>query len=185
MGHFDIVAAVNFRKTADGRVIFQPWGVYGRGYEVPTKKKYDETRTFMKNFFIAAALLGGFGALVGVWLTVLLVVPGMCVAYRVRIMSLTQGLAEVEQTGPLSERIKKTYRRQAAMSSFARLWLLLIGVVFFFVMWIAILLSHPEARGDPGMLILIVVFGVCVVAAGYMIWLKRGLVGKPDPPDLP
>lgn len=183
MGHFDILADSAFRKMADGRVIFVAGGKFGRGYEVPTKEKYDEIRTFMKNFMIACVVLGGVAALVGVLLTVFLIVPGMYVAYRVRVRSLTRGLTEVEQTDPWIQRMKEHHRRQAAISNFARFWLFLIISVLFLVMGIAMLLSDAEAKGYLQMvpIFVIVLFGFCAVGAGYMIWVKHGLAGKPDP----
>ena len=181
MRHFDILADSAFRKMADGRVIFVAGGKFGRGYEVPTKEKCDEIRTFMKNFMIACVALGGVAALVGVLLTVFLIVPGMYVAYRVRVRSLTRGLTEVEQTDPWIQRMKEHHRRQAAISSFARFWMMEIIVVVGLVICIATLLLHPKAEGDPALLFLIVVFGFCAVGAGYMIWVKHGLAGKPDP----
>ena len=184
MGHFDIVADSSFKKTADGRVIFQPWGVYGLGYEVPTKEIYDEIRSFVSHFTLGGILLGILGVMFG-WLSLLLVLSGICVAYRVRIRFLTRGLAEVEQPGLLTERLKGDHRRHAAATSFTKLWLLQIGAVFFLVVSIAMLLSHTEAIGDLGLVFLIALFGFCVVVGGYMIWVKHGLAGKPDPFDLP
>jgi len=40
MGYFEAIAASSFTTDAGGRHLFFPWGVFGKGYIVPTEDDY-------------------------------------------------------------------------------------------------------------------------------------------------
>jgi hypothetical protein len=44
MGYFEALAASSFITDSEGRRVFFPWGVLGRGYVVPTDHEYERLR---------------------------------------------------------------------------------------------------------------------------------------------
>lgn len=58
MGFFPDLSGGAFKTSADGRHVFYPWGMLGRGYELESPKEYRHLRIGM-NLYVFAILLGG------------------------------------------------------------------------------------------------------------------------------
>ena len=41
MGYFDALTSSYFKTTPDGRKLFFPWGVLGRGYTIDSEQDYE------------------------------------------------------------------------------------------------------------------------------------------------
>jgi hypothetical protein len=71
MGYFDAVTSVSsFRITADGRKVFFPWGVLGRGYATASERDYRRLRQQVKllslgGLLLASSLVNGPASLKG------------------------------------------------------------------------------------------------------------------------
>ena len=72
MGYFDALTSRCFKTAQDGRKLFFPWGVWGRGYAVASEQDYERLRRQVKAYMVAslvpiigaAALQAYVGALV-------------------------------------------------------------------------------------------------------------------------
>lgn len=54
MGYFEDLASRSFKTTEDGRRLFFPWGVFGRGYVIASEDDYQLLRTQMKAYTVIA-----------------------------------------------------------------------------------------------------------------------------------
>jgi len=57
MGYFDGLTSGYFKTARDGRRLFFPWGVWGRGYVVGSELDYERLRGQIKIFVIAGMAL--------------------------------------------------------------------------------------------------------------------------------
>ncbi|WP_155253510.1 hypothetical protein [Bradyrhizobium japonicum] len=57
MGYFQGLTSSSFKTTEDGRRLFFPWGVLGRGYLVGSEEKYGRLRKQMKTYIVVSVLL--------------------------------------------------------------------------------------------------------------------------------
>jgi hypothetical protein len=84
MGYFDALSSASFKTSHDGRRLFFPWGVLGRGYvieyEQDAKRIEQEIKIFM---IVALILIIGFGE-VGSYLQSFVVAALLTGVYTVR-----------------------------------------------------------------------------------------------------
>ena len=165
MGYFDALTSSCFKTAQDGRKLFFPWGVWGRGYAVASEQDYERLRRQVKAYMVAslvpiivtAALQAYVGALV---IGVLLVA-----FYLVWMRFLLRGLL------PSDERlsVQGSMTAQARAHSAAGLWFLEIGALAFVGIVIIVI--------DPGNWLMalgsIVFFGFCAAVAARMLILRR------------
>jgi hypothetical protein len=51
MSYFDRLNSVYFKTARDGRKLYFPWGLWGRGYVVPSEQDYERLRRQLKTFW--------------------------------------------------------------------------------------------------------------------------------------
>src|SRR5687767_9421400 len=56
-GYFNALTSGAFKVTPDGRRLFFPWGVLGRGYEIPSESDYQRLHRLMKIYVVASLVL--------------------------------------------------------------------------------------------------------------------------------
>src|SRR5438552_8459156 len=96
MGYFDALAGGSF-KQIDGRWVFYPWGVVGRGYVIPTEQRYVEIRSWVKRSLqLWLPLVVVMGILVG-WLYSFALLPVFSLWYWSRVRRLAQELEPATQ----------------------------------------------------------------------------------------
>ena len=162
MGYFDALAGGSF-KQIDGRWVFYPWGVVGRGYVIPTEQRYVEIRSWVKRWLqLWLPLVVVMGILVG-WLYSFALLPVFSLWYWSRVRRLAQELEPATQRLTVGE----SYRAQARGHSLPMLWLLELGSVAFVVAGGVIFALDP-AHGLLGA-VTVAFFGACAVAIGFMI----------------
>jgi|ERR1043165_3555311 hypothetical protein len=169
MGYFDALTSSSFKSGADGRQVFFPWGVLGRGYALPSQEAYHALRSKLKIYMMVA-----LAAIIGTSVTrMYLVAAGITAVlvgfYVVWVQFLLRSLVPVDETLSLRE----SYTAQARAHSAFTLWALEI-VALVFVIGSALILAFSRqnwAAAVGG----IVFFGFCAVAIGFMIvQRKRG-----------
>jgi hypothetical protein len=57
MGYFDGLTSGSFKTTQDGRRLFFPWGVLGRGYSLASEQDYRRLRQQVKGYMIVSLVL--------------------------------------------------------------------------------------------------------------------------------
>jgi hypothetical protein len=167
MGYFNVVTNGYFKTAQDGRKLFLPWGVLGRGYIIASEQDYLRLRQQIKIYTVVMLVLviGSVslqGKLGGFVIATLL--TGF---YLVWTRYLLRGLQRSDERMSLQESIAS----QARAFSPLVLWLLEIlalafvgGGIFIFIV-------------DPGnwliALVSIVLFGLVAVKGASMIVLRR------------
>jgi hypothetical protein len=55
MAYFDPLISGSFKTASDGRRLFFPWGIYGRGYVIPSEEEYERLRHKLRIFLLLCA----------------------------------------------------------------------------------------------------------------------------------
>ena len=158
-----------FTKTAqDGRKVFYPRGVVGRGYVIASeedeerlKQKFAVFLVIVPILIVAGHVLWGYPGSLGVGALIL-------VCYAIYVPRLT---ANMEPSGE-GRSLTEAYRAQARKHSSARLWSWTITGIFVVCLGIAFSVSMPE--NATKFVFLIVVGGLLAAFSGWMLALRRG-----------
>ncbi len=160
---------VTFRRGADGRMLFFPWGPFGRGYVLESDEQYAKLRRRMILWlvvyvFLATSAWAGYGPAVG-----MAVASFMVAASVVWLLRFTRRLE------PSDERLSvlATWRHQAESSRVTTLWISEIVGVLFVLGAVYVLTVAQDWRGWLTGGGAIVFFGFCTAASTYMIIVKR------------
>ena len=57
MGYFDALTSGYFKTAPDGRKLFFPWGILGRGYTIDSDPDYERLRRQVKAYTIVSLVL--------------------------------------------------------------------------------------------------------------------------------
>jgi predicted lysophospholipase L1 biosynthesis ABC-type transport system permease subunit len=174
MGYFDALTSAYFKTAQDGRKLFFPWGMWGRGYVIPSEQDDARLRRQMKAFtVISLALIVGVVS-VQTWPWIL----ALCALIVVFQLFWTRHLARGLQ--PSSERLSMTesITAQARAHGPVGLWVLEIASLVFVAGGLIILIADP----DNWMIALgtIAFFGLCAAVFATMLAL-RGRASAPQP----
>ena len=139
MGYFDALTSGYFKTAPDGRKLFFPWGVLGRGYTIDSEQDYERLRRQVKAYTIVSlVLIVGVTALqayVGA-----VVIGALLIAFYLGWMRyLLRGLRSSDERLSLQD----SMTLQARAHSPTGLWLLQIGALVFVALGIFILVVDP------------------------------------------
>ena len=165
MGYFDALTSGAFKTAKDGRRLFFPWGVLGRGYVLASEQDYERLHRQIKIFMIVALVLivGTMTAqlYVGAAITVLLMA-----GYVVWTMYVLRGLQPSDEGLSLEESMTS----QALTHNAGFLWAAAIGSFLFVAVGILMLIFAP----DQWLIALasIIFFGLCAASIARMLVLR-------------
>jgi hypothetical protein len=167
VGYFDALTSGAFKSAPDGRRLFFPYGVIGRGYVLPSEEAYQRLYGQLKTFTIVALVLiiGASALLAFLWAAVIAVLLilfyGAWASYAVRRLA------------PSDERLslQESMSTQAVTHNAAMLWATEIGSLVFVAAGVFMLLTSPDSRLIA--LVSIGFFGVCAVAFARMLMLRK------------
>ena len=169
MGYFDGLASGSIKKDAEGRTVFYPLGVLGRGRVLPNEAAEQRVREFLIRYYkVSLPVIIGLGALVN-WLWSAALVPVFMAWFYFGTKSLVAGYPYSDSKLTL----KEGYANSAAAHNAFTLWALLICSVLFVVGGI---LMASTAHATEQRLIgvgSVAFFGLTSVALGYMLWARR------------
>jgi hypothetical protein len=167
MGYFDALVSGSFKTTADGRAVFFPFGVLGRGYEVGSERDHASLR-----FKVKAWIIGGIIWAVGM-LELLGTVPGLIAAAALLALYCTWTGYLTRGMRPSDERLslRESFTAQARVQNPILLWAAEIAAIALLLVSFAMLAAEPENWLVA--VFMIVVFGACAIAFGYMLVLRR------------
>jgi Ca2+/Na+ antiporter len=171
MGYFDALASANFKTASDGRRLFFPWGMWGRGYAIASEQDYQRMRRQFKIYYIVALVLIISSAALQNYVAEAVIVALLMGFYLVWTRSLQQGLR------PSDERLsmQESMTAQARAYSATGLWLLEIIALVFIATGIAILVFDPSrwltGLASTGF------FGFGAVMFARMLFMRRGPTG--------
>jgi hypothetical protein len=166
MGYFDAVTSSAFKTTEDGRRLFFPWGVLGRGY-VLSERQYEKLRGQVKIYMIVTLVLVIAMAVLKEYLATAVVVAFLIGFYLIWMKFV---LAELQ---PSEERLslEESMTSQAITHNPVMLWFLTILSFLFAAAGVLILIVDPSswviALGG------IVFFGLCALMMTRMLMLRR------------
>lgn len=167
MGYFEGLTSGYFKTTPDGRRLFFPWGVLGRGYVVGSELDYERLRGQIKIFVIAGmALMLGTVALQR-FLAGLLVLAALYVFYLAWTRYLVRGLQQSDERLSLLESMNLQAREQSPIL----LWVAGIGSIVLVAASVLIFALDPDnwLAVTAGL----VVFGLCAASTAFMLTLRR------------
>lgn len=167
MGYFDAITSAAFKTMPDGRRLYFPWGVLGRGYAIPTDAEYNRLRRQTKiNSAVSLVLIIAVAMMQHIPWT--LGVGGILTAAYA-------GWAYVQsrRLQPTDERL--TYREslstQAILHNKVVLWMMEVVSILYVVTGLVMLFLDPQSWLIA--LTSIVFFGACAVIFARMLMLRK------------
>ncbi len=156
-----------FKTTTDGKRIFFPNGVLGKGFVVDSDETYQRLRAYYKwrflFVFFAAAILPKLFTWYGVFLAVVL----FGLAYRFSIGQLTKDLPIADERMTFQDALENNARTFALGA--VTLWFVVVFGVFF--LFIGAILTTAPATRYPGL-------GIALFGMTVMFWAVRTLIKK-------
>ena len=167
MGYFDGLTDGIFKTDSEGRFLFYPWGVLGKGYVLPDDSKKQEVRQFVSLWYkVSLPAIIVVGAGIG-WIFTLGLLPLLLPWYFFTMARLLRGLATTSTRLTLRE----SYTNSAKSHTTGSLRFLLALSILFVLAGLVIVLLN---KGDWIIgLASILFFGLCAIAIGYMMKLKK------------
>jgi hypothetical protein len=165
MGYFEGLADAAFKNDADGRTLFYPWGIFGRGVVVPTEQEAERLRKFQQRTYMIA--LPGFLAMqfvVGFWL-VLLLLPPFLVWHHFKLKHMIRNFQTASDKLTMAESTRNSARSHNLSLLIAmELFSLMFVAAGFWMLWL----------GEAPLIALMCLwlFGLCAVVFARMIAVK-------------
>jgi hypothetical protein len=167
MGYFDALTSSYFKTAPDGRKLFFPWGVLGRGYAFASEQDYERLRRQVKAYTVVSlALIIGAAALQA-YVGAVVIGAFLIVFYVAWTRYLLRGLQPSDERLSLQESMTS----QARAHSTAGLWFLEIIALAF--VGCAILMIVIDRGNWLVALGSIVFFGFCAAVTTRMLVLRR------------
>jgi hypothetical protein len=166
VGYFDALTSSSFKTAPDGRRLFFPYGVLGRGYVLGSEQEYERLRWQIKIFTIVTlVLILAAAGMRAFWVAG--VVTALLIAfYLVWVRFLLRGLQPTDERLSLEESMTS----QARTHNVAMLWAMEILSLLFVAGGVLMLAL------DPGNWLLALAsigfFGACAVAFARMLVLR-------------
>ncbi len=171
MGYFDGLTNASFKKNEEGKTIFFPWGVLGKGRILPDEATETKVRAFVSRYYkVSLPTIFGVGVFVG-WAWSFLLVPIFGAWYYFGSKSLGSHYPYSEDKLTL----KESYTNSATGHNKVTLWLLFTASILFVLagIFMASIATSPSqiAMGY----FTVIFFGACSVAIGYMLKVKHNV----------
>ena len=167
MDYFDGLTDAKFKTDAQGRLLFYPWGILGKGYVLPDESRKQQVRRFVRlSYIVFWPVMIGTMIFIG-WIFSFVVLFFLFLWYYFETSRFLEGLSATGEKLSLSE----SYKNSAKSHNMATLWILLIFSVLFVLSGFAILVHNKDAW-FVGMAS-IIFFGASILANGYMIKVKN------------
>lgn len=171
VGIFDGFSNAGFKKDSNGVVVYFPWGVFGKGRELPDKETEARIRKFNHRYFQSMFTLTLLTYLLfEEWY--LLIPFLMVIVHYVGMKRLIADLSYSKEKLTLGD----SFRGSADGHSLALLWLLFISSVCFLLISISMLLSFTGKGPSYMGLLVLTLSGTGVIMFGLMIRRKKASV---------
>ncbi|HUK99433.1 MAG TPA: hypothetical protein VLX29_01115 [Nitrospirota bacterium] len=139
MGYFDGLADVSFKTDEQGKTIFYPWGIFGKGYIIPEDKK-DRFRFTIKRYLqMCVPLTFVFSIFLNLLLFFFIILP---LYFVIWVKTSTRGLATSSDKFTLAAATNKFARKY----NWATFWFLEI-ISFLFILAGIFILGHILVGG--------------------------------------
>jgi Ca2+/Na+ antiporter len=172
MGYFDALTSGAFKTAKDGRRLFFPWGVLGRGYDLASERDYERLQRQIKIYMIATLVL-----VIGTGVMEAYVWSVIAVALLIALY-VVWAVYQLRRLPPADERLslEESMTSQAVRHNAAVLWLMQIVSLVFVAAGILMLVL------DPGnwlvALAATIFFGLCAAVFARMLILRSRQVPR-------
>jgi hypothetical protein len=173
MGYFDALTSSYFKTAADGRKLFFPWGVLGRGYLLDSDRDYERLRRQLKTYTVLT-LVASIGSVALQIPIAAIVTPALLIAfYFVWVSYRLRGLQ------PSDERLswRESMTSQALAHSAGVLWSLeIVSLAFVGIGAFTFVFDPGSWLIEIGSMLL---FGLCAAVLAFMLAVRSNrLRGK-------
>ena len=168
MGYFDALTSGYFKTEGqDGRKLFFPWGIFGRGYVIASEQDYERLRRQLKVYTIVAMVLiiGPVALQRLLWAFVIAAL--LTAFYIIWAHYLLRGLQRSNERLSLQD----SMTTQALAHSAGALWLLEVASLVFVGGGILMLADDPSRWLRA--VFTITFFGLCAAQIARMLVLRR------------
>lgn len=143
MGYFEGITANYFKTDEEGRTVFYPYGILGRGFIVPEERKTDVRRIVTTYTLTSLPIAIAATALLKWWLVLSAVLPVYLLAFSLHLTKLTSTFEKS------SHKLTVPAVFESAFSSInscnlLTLWLIEIGSVLFLLTGIYLIITSPQ-----------------------------------------
>lgn len=169
MGYFEGISSRSFKKDTDGRTVFYPIGILGKGRVLPDQPTEERIRVFLIRYYrVSLSLVIVLAASVR-WIWAAALIPVLWLWFYVGIRPLIAGLPQ----SPSKLTLKESFVNSAAAHSKGLLWAMFVGSGLFVLGGVVILSRSRNTEDALIGLSSIAFFGVCSCAFGYMLRARR------------
>jgi hypothetical protein len=171
-GYFNALTSGYFKTTEDGRRLFYPWGVLGRGYVIPSAEAYGRLHRRITIYQIVAMVLV-VGAVAGGFYIAAFVIAALLIGFYVAWTSqLLRGLERSEERLSFDESMATRARAFGA----GWLWFLEGISLLFVAAGVGMLFTEPGQW--PVALASTAFFAFCAAMIARMLVLRRRGAGR-------
>jgi hypothetical protein len=166
----------NFKKDENGRTLFYPWGICGKGLVLPDEEAEKMAKLFLRRYYFVTFSLIIVIAVIGVLgLNLLLLVFVFLVLYSIILVWYylkQRKLLATYQVGTDKLTLKDNYRRFARNHSKSALWAGLALSLLFFANAISMVIRSATMYKTFIGILSCLVFGICAWLFRHMIKIK-------------
>jgi hypothetical protein len=165
MGYFDGLTEAAFNMDPQGRDLFYPWGVRGKGYVLPDARSKQRVRSFLKLYYMISlsSIMAVTVTLGSVYAFAL--VPVLMLWYVLTVRPLLHGLEVTQERRSVAE----SHARSAKAHNLGTLWTMLVGSVLFVPVGVWITSEGQWLIGLSSVFF----FGRCGIVLASMIKSRR------------
>jgi hypothetical protein len=167
MGYFDGLASGSFKTRPDGRALFFPWGVLGRGYTIASEADFQRLRQQVKTYMIVSLVLIIGSGIHEPYLAPLAAAIPLVGFYLIWMWRVLPRLQRSDEKLSLRESMASQVRAHGPVV----LWLLEITAVPLFIAGVVMLVFDPNSRLTG--LACSVFFGFCLAKITRLLMLQN------------
>lgn len=168
-GYFAALTNSSFKQDSQGRTVFFPWGILGRGRVVPDAAAESGLRSFLQTYYLVMIVAVVTTQIAFGKLYPLLLLPVLCGWYYLVIARTAWRYPYADTTLSLRE----AYTNQAATHHKTTLWLLLIASLLFALGGLMLALASQQTGGQLAGALCTILFGLSAAAIGFMLSARK------------
>ena len=167
MGYFDALTSSSFKTAPDGRRLFFPWGIYGRGYFIESEQDFRRIERLVRTYLIVMLTLIIGVSVFGSTLQIIAVTMVLSGFHAFGAWYLARGLQPSDHRLSLKESFVSQSRAHSAVS----LWFFEIASLLLMGSGVLMLLTDPDDRLTA--VGCIVFFGICTAVFTMQLVQRR------------
>jgi hypothetical protein len=167
MGYFEGLTSGSFKTTPDGRWLFFPWGILGRGYSIASAENYQRLRRQIKAYLMVSLVLIVGANLFAGYAACLMMAAILCAFYSGWMWYLLPRLTFSGEKMSLQESMTSQARAHSAFG----LRVMQIGSLVLMGGGVVMLVADPNHRLIAFATIFF--FGLCLASVARMLILRR------------